>query len=120
MIAFTPSSMPVLNPMTLESATIAPDHTKFPSTVPLQTDWRIVDNPLLAAKWAIDLVGAFVGLLFLAPVMLGVALSDSAGFTWPSPVSPVETRISWSSFLGSQVPDDDRGCRTTTWRFGSQ
>ena len=74
MSAFTPSSMPVLNPTTLESAAIAQDEAKLQSAVSLQTDWLLFDNLRLGAKRAIDLVGAFVGLMFLTPFMLGIAL----------------------------------------------
>jgi lipopolysaccharide/colanic/teichoic acid biosynthesis glycosyltransferase len=74
MIAFTPSSMPVTNPMTLESARISPDDAGFPSTAAFQMDWPVLDSPQLAAKCAIDRLCAFVGLIFLTPVMLGIAL----------------------------------------------
>ena len=74
MSAFTPSSMPVLNPTTLESAAMGPNEAKLQSTVSLQTDWLLFDNLRLAAKRAIDLVGASVGLMLLTPVMFGIAL----------------------------------------------
>jgi lipopolysaccharide/colanic/teichoic acid biosynthesis glycosyltransferase len=74
MSAFTPSSMPVLNPTKLDSAAIAQDEAWSQPSVPLQTDWLAFDSLRLAVKRAIDVVGALVGLTLLTPVMLAVAL----------------------------------------------
>jgi len=66
--------MPVLTPTTLENASIAEDEAKLQSTVPIQNDWLLFDNLRLGIKRAIDVVGAFVGLIVLMPVMLSIAL----------------------------------------------
>ncbi len=66
--------MSALNPTTLENTAIARDEANtLQSTVSLRTDWLLFDNLRLAAKRAIDLVGASVGLMLLTPVMVWIA-----------------------------------------------
>jgi exopolysaccharide biosynthesis polyprenyl glycosylphosphotransferase len=57
-----------------ESATTAQDGFQLQSTIRVHTDWETFDGLRLVAKQAIDLVGASIGLLFLSPVMLAIAL----------------------------------------------
>jgi lipopolysaccharide/colanic/teichoic acid biosynthesis glycosyltransferase len=74
MSAFTPSSLPILNSTTFDSASIAQDETQLQSTIPVQTDWLTLDSLRLVVKRAVDIVGASVGLMLLSPVMLAIGL----------------------------------------------
>jgi lipopolysaccharide/colanic/teichoic acid biosynthesis glycosyltransferase len=69
-----PSTMPPLNSATLDSAAITQDGVPVPSAIPL-VDERLTKGSLrFLVKRAIDLVGASVGLLMLAPVIGVIAL----------------------------------------------
>jgi lipopolysaccharide/colanic/teichoic acid biosynthesis glycosyltransferase len=70
MSALTPSSLPILNSTTFDSASIAQDEVQLQSTIPVQTDWLTVDGLRLVVKRAVDVFGASVGLILLSPVML--------------------------------------------------
>ena len=82
MSALKPSSLPILNSTTFDSASIAQDEPQLQSTIAVQTDWVTLESLRLVVKRAVDIVGAFVGLLLLSPVMLVIGLSirlDSPG-----------------------------------------
>jgi lipopolysaccharide/colanic/teichoic acid biosynthesis glycosyltransferase len=83
MSALIPSSTPPLSPTSFESAAIAQDEAPLQSSVPLQTEVWLADYGLpFVAKRAVDLTGAWLGLLLLTPVILAIMLLirlDSAG-----------------------------------------
>jgi exopolysaccharide biosynthesis polyprenyl glycosylphosphotransferase len=84
MSSSTPSSLSPLNPASLESATIAENEVNLHS-LPLRTeDWISAEGLRFFVKRSVDLVGAALGLLFLAPVMLFIALRIR--FDSPGPV----------------------------------
>jgi len=71
MSALIPSSTPPLNPTPFESAAIAQDKAPLQSSAPSQTEVWVADYGLpFLVKRAVDGAGAFVGLLFLTPVIL--------------------------------------------------
>jgi lipopolysaccharide/colanic/teichoic acid biosynthesis glycosyltransferase len=74
MSTLTPSSMPHLNPTAFDGATIQQEEAPLSAALPLQSE-LIIDGELQSlVKRAVDLTGATVGLLFLMPVMLLIAL----------------------------------------------
>jgi len=71
MSALIPTSTPPLNPTPFDSATIAQDEAPLQSSAPLQTEAWVTDYGLsFLVKRAVDWAGAFIGLLFLTPVIL--------------------------------------------------
>jgi lipopolysaccharide/colanic/teichoic acid biosynthesis glycosyltransferase len=85
MSALTPSSLPPLSPSSFETAAISEKEGRLPSSLPLRTNgWISVDGLGFFVKRAIDLVGASLGLLFLSPIMLVIALLIR--FDSPGPV----------------------------------
>jgi lipopolysaccharide/colanic/teichoic acid biosynthesis glycosyltransferase len=74
MSALTSSSMPTWNPALLDSAVSAPHEGSLPSSLPVRTEGLAAERPRYLIKRALDLTGAMVGLVLLAPVLLAVAL----------------------------------------------
>jgi lipopolysaccharide/colanic/teichoic acid biosynthesis glycosyltransferase len=75
MSALIPTSTPPLNPTPFDSTAIAQDEVPLQSYVPLQTEAWLADYGLpFLAKRAVDLVGAWIGLMLLMPVILMIAL----------------------------------------------
>jgi lipopolysaccharide/colanic/teichoic acid biosynthesis glycosyltransferase len=66
--------MPTWNPAPFASAVSAPDEGSLPSSLPVRTERLAAERPRYWIKRALDLTGAMVGLVLLAPVMLAVAL----------------------------------------------
>jgi lipopolysaccharide/colanic/teichoic acid biosynthesis glycosyltransferase len=82
MSALMPSSTTALNSTTSENMAIAPDEVRLQARLGLQSDWINADGLRFRVKRAVDLAGALVGLIFLAPVMLLIAVAirlDSPG-----------------------------------------
>jgi lipopolysaccharide/colanic/teichoic acid biosynthesis glycosyltransferase len=72
MRALTPSSL--LNSTPFDSESITQDEARLQSTTVVRADRLMLDNLRLAVKWAVDFVGAFVGLMLLSPLMLAIGL----------------------------------------------
>jgi lipopolysaccharide/colanic/teichoic acid biosynthesis glycosyltransferase len=82
MSTLTPSSIPPLNPASLDSAAISQEEAQPQSVLPLQSEWLASHSLRFRVKRAVDLAGASVGLLLLTPLMLLIALLirlDSSG-----------------------------------------
>jgi lipopolysaccharide/colanic/teichoic acid biosynthesis glycosyltransferase len=82
MSTLIPSSMSPLNSATFDSAAITQDGGPVPSSLPLVTERLAKGSLRFLVKRAIDLTGAFLGLLLLAPVLGVIALMirlDSRG-----------------------------------------
>jgi exopolysaccharide biosynthesis polyprenyl glycosylphosphotransferase len=99
MSSSTPSSLSPLNPASLDSTTISENEVHLHS-LPLRTEeWISVEGLRFFLKRSVDLVGASLGLLFLSPIMLFVALLirfDSPG--------PVLFRQSRRGYRGRMFP----------------
>ena len=82
MSAMTPSSVSPLNTASRESAVISESEVHLPP-LPLRTEeWGSIRNLQFFIKRLVDIVGALLGLLFLSPVMVTIALLirlDSSG-----------------------------------------
>jgi lipopolysaccharide/colanic/teichoic acid biosynthesis glycosyltransferase len=77
-----PSSTTPLNSAPFETMTISHDEVRLESLLGLQSEWITADRLRFRVKRAVDLTGALVGLIFLTPVMLLIALAirlDSPG-----------------------------------------
>lgn len=84
MSSLTPSSLSPLNPASLDSTAIAENKVHLQS-LPLRTEeWISVEGLRFSLKRSVDLVGALLGLLFLSPIMMIVALLIR--FDSPGPV----------------------------------
>jgi lipopolysaccharide/colanic/teichoic acid biosynthesis glycosyltransferase len=84
MSSLTPSSLSRLNPASIDSTALSENEARLQS-LPLRTDeWISVDGLRFFVKRSVDLVGASLGLLFLSPIMLLVALLIR--FDSPGPV----------------------------------
>ncbi len=84
MSSLTPSSLSPLNPASLDSGAIA-EHEVHKQALPLRTDARIsIEGLGFLVKRSVDFVGALLGLLFLSPIMVIVALLIR--FDSPGPV----------------------------------
>ncbi len=75
MSALTPSSMTSLNSTPFEGMAITHDEVRFQAPLGLQSDWITADRSQLMVKRAVDLTGSLVGLIFLTPIMLLIALA---------------------------------------------
>jgi lipopolysaccharide/colanic/teichoic acid biosynthesis glycosyltransferase len=74
MSALIPSPTPRLNSPIFDSATVPYDEEQLPASLPLQTkEWLAAGRLAFWAKRAVDLTGAFVGLMLLTPVILTIA-----------------------------------------------
>jgi len=74
MSTLLPSSMPPLNSATYDRAGIAQDEAPLPRSLPLQADWLTPLGLQFLIKRAVDIAGALVGLVLLAPVIGLIAL----------------------------------------------
>jgi lipopolysaccharide/colanic/teichoic acid biosynthesis glycosyltransferase len=74
MSTLIPSSMPPLNSATFDSAAITQDRVPVPSSLSFPTVRLTKGSLRFLVKRAIDLTGALLGLLLLAPVMGVIAL----------------------------------------------
>ena len=74
MSALIRSSRLPLHPAPFVGAAIAQDEGPLPSPIPSRAAWRSAGGPGSLAKGFVNLAGASVGLLLLAPVMLAIAL----------------------------------------------
>jgi exopolysaccharide biosynthesis polyprenyl glycosylphosphotransferase len=84
MSSLTPASLSPLNQASIDSTTISESETHLQS-LPLRTEeWISIDGLRSFVKRSVDLVGASLGLLFLSPIMLFVALLIR--FDSPGPV----------------------------------
>ena len=81
MSSLTPSSTTSLSAVPFESAAITPD-SGVQAPLGLESEWISADRLRFIVKRAVDLTGAVLGLIFLTPVMLLIALAirlDSSG-----------------------------------------
>ena len=84
MSSLTPSSLSPLSPASLDSTAISENEAHLQS-LPLRTEeWISLEGHRFILKRCVDLVGAWLGLLFLSPIMLFVALLIR--FDSPGPV----------------------------------
>jgi exopolysaccharide biosynthesis polyprenyl glycosylphosphotransferase len=84
MTSLTPSSLSPLNPASLDSTSIFENEAQLQS-LPLRTEeWISLKGHRFFLKRSVDLVGAWLGLLFLSPIMVFVALLIR--FDSPGPV----------------------------------
>ncbi len=97
--SLTPSSLSPLNPASLDSAAISQNEVHV-QPLPLRTEeWISLEGLRFSVKRSVDFVGALIGLLFLSPVMVLVALLirlDSPG--------PVLFRQSRRGYRGRMFP----------------
>jgi len=84
MSSLTPASLSPLNTASLDSTAISENEAHLQS-LPLRTDeWISLEGHRFFLKRSVDLVGAWLGLLFLSPIMVFVALLIR--FDSPGPV----------------------------------
>ena len=99
MSSLTPSSFSPLNSASLDSAAISENEAHL-QPLPLRTEeWISAEDLRFFVKRSVDLVGALLGLLFLSPIMVIVALLirfDSPG--------PVLFRQSRRGYRGRMFP----------------
>jgi lipopolysaccharide/colanic/teichoic acid biosynthesis glycosyltransferase len=70
----TPSSLSPLNPVSPDSAAVAENEVQL-QRLPLQTEeWTRGEDLRFFVKWFVDWVGALLGLFFLSPIMMIIAL----------------------------------------------
>ena len=74
MSTLMPSSMPPMNSASFDSTAITQDGVPVPASLPLGTERLAKGSLRFLIKRAIDLTGAFVGLLLLAPILGVIAL----------------------------------------------
>jgi exopolysaccharide biosynthesis polyprenyl glycosylphosphotransferase len=99
MSSLTPSSLSPLNPASVDSTAISENEVHL-QPLPLRTEeWTSVEDLRFFVKRSVDWVGALLGLLFLSPIMVIVALLirlDSRG--------PVLFRQSRRGYRGEVFP----------------
>jgi lipopolysaccharide/colanic/teichoic acid biosynthesis glycosyltransferase len=74
MSSLSPPSLPPLNPATFDNATMKQDEAQLQRSLPVRSEWLIVDGLRLLIKRSVDLTGALVGLMLLTPAMLAIAV----------------------------------------------
>jgi lipopolysaccharide/colanic/teichoic acid biosynthesis glycosyltransferase len=74
MSTLTQNSQALLNPASFGCAAIAQDEQLLRTSLPLRSERLSVDGLGLLLKRVVDVAGASMGLFFLAPVMLTIAL----------------------------------------------
>lgn len=82
------------------------------SVLEVQDSWNYTTQ--FIGKRIIDFLGASLGLLFLSPLLLGIALAirlDSLGSIF---ISPATTRAQREAFFGVEISDYGGKCRTAT------
>jgi lipopolysaccharide/colanic/teichoic acid biosynthesis glycosyltransferase len=85
MSTLSSSSRPPSNSATLDNAAIAQDEVVFQTSPRWRADWLMAEGSLRhLVKRAVDVTGAFTGLLLLWPVMVIIALAIK--FTSPGPI----------------------------------